>query len=301
MEEGRPSFTAIASAILRAAHLLWDDSPKIFEDTLALRLSGCESESALRVQLDRLEAEAARGASLAFARTLLRSIRASLIMRSRYLEDEVEQEIRRGVSQYVILGAGLDSFAYRRPDLAKVLHVFEVDHPATQAWKQSRLQEASIEMPLNVTFVPVDFEKQSLIDSLRMSGYRTDTPGLFSWLGVTVYLTPDAIFSTLRTIAALAPGTEIVFHYTILKELVDEETQRLLAVVMAWTAARGEPYQSFFEPVKLAEQVRKLGFAEVSDLGPEEAEARYFSGRTDGLRPLASEHFMRALVSPRSK
>jgi methyltransferase (TIGR00027 family) len=113
----------------------------------------------------------------------------------------------------VILGAGLDSFVYRRLDLVKVLRVFEVDHPATQAWKRTRLQEAGIELPPNLSFVPVDFEQQSLIDSLRMSGYRTDTPGLFSWLGVTVYLTPDAIFNTLRTAAALAPGTEIILQY----------------------------------------------------------------------------------------
>jgi O-methyltransferase involved in polyketide biosynthesis len=140
----------------------------------------------------------------------------------------------------------------------------------------------------------------SMIDSLRMNGYRTDAPGLFSWLGVTMYLTRDAIFSTLQTVAALAPGTEIIFQYSVPKELLDEESQRLLAVVMARRAARGEPYQSFFEPVQLAEQVRRLGFAEVSDFGPDEAEARYFSGRADGLRLPASEHLMRALVGPRS-
>jgi O-methyltransferase involved in polyketide biosynthesis len=115
-----------------------------------------------------------------------------------------------------------------------------------------------------------------------------------------MYLTPDAIFSTLRTVAALAPGTEIIFQYTVPKELVDEKTQRLLAAVMARTAARGEPYRSFFEPVQLAEEVSKLGFAEVSDLGPDEAEARYFIGRTDSLRLPASEHLMRARVGPRS-
>jgi O-methyltransferase involved in polyketide biosynthesis len=148
--------------------------------------------------------------------------------------------------------------------------------------------------------VPVDFEKQSLTDSLQMSGYRTDAPGIFSWLGVTMYLTPDAIFNTLRSVAALAPGTEIIFQYLVPKELLDEESQRILAVVMAETAARGEPHQSFFEPAKLAEQVQKLGFAEVSDLGPEEVGVRYFAGRTDGLRASPSNHFMSARVGPRS-
>jgi methyltransferase (TIGR00027 family) len=300
MEEGQPSITAMLTAMFRAAHLLWDDPPKIFEDTLALRLSGCESEAALRAQLDRLDAEVARSTSSDFAPISRRPITAIVVMRSRYLEDEVDQAIGRGVSQYVILGAGLDSFAYRRMDLAKVLSVFEADHPATQAWKRTRLQEAGIGLPPNLSLVPVDFEKQSLIDSLRMSGYRTETPGLFSWLGVTMFLTPDAIFSTLRTVAALAPGTEIIFQYLVPKESVDEENQRILARSMAVTAARGEPLQTFFEPAQLAEQVRKLGFAEVSDLGPDEAEARYFTGRTDGLRPPAFDHYMRARVGPRS-
>ena len=300
MEEGTPSITAIASAMLRAAHLLWDDAPKIFEDTFALRLSGCENESALRAQFDRLDAELARSVGPGFTTILRRYFTATLVMRSRYIEDEVEQALGRGVSQYVILGAGLDSFAYRRLDLAKVLRVFEVDHPATLAWKGTRLQEAGVELPPNLSLVPVDFEKQSVIDSLRMSGYRTEARGIFSWLGVTPYLPANAIFSTLRTVAALAPGTEIIFEYHVPKELVDEETQKILAAVMAAGAARGEPLQSFFEPAQLAEQVRKLGFAEVSDFGPDEATPLSFAGRTDSLRPSVLNRYMRARVGPRS-
>jgi methyltransferase (TIGR00027 family) len=300
MEEGKPSLTAMLMAMFRAAHLLWDDPPKIFEDTLALRLSGCESEAALGAQLDRLDAEAA-STSPGFTPIGRRFITATVVMRSRYLEDEVDQAVGRGISQYVILGAGLDSFAYRRTDLAKVLRVFEVDHPATQAWKRTRLQAAGVDLPLNLSLVPVDFEKQSLIESLRMSGYRTDTPGIFSWLGVTMFLTPNAIFSILRTVAALAPGTEIIFQYLLPKELVDEANQRILARTIAVTAARGEPLRSFFEPANLAQQVRKLGFVEVSDFGPEEAEKRYFTGRTDGLRTPAFDHYMRARVGPRSR
>ena len=159
MEEGRPSFTALGAAMLRAAHLLWDDPPKIFEDTFALRLCGCENEAVLRVQFDRLAAEIARSTSPDFAQIVLRNARAPVIMRSRYVEDEVDQAIKRGVSQYVILGAGLDSFAYRKPDVAKDLRVFEVDHPATQAWKRARLQDLGVALPANLAFVPVDFEK----------------------------------------------------------------------------------------------------------------------------------------------
>ncbi len=303
MEEGTPSVTAMRTAMMRAAHLLWDDPPKIFEDTLALRLSGCESEAALRAQLDQLDPE------------VVRRVTGTVVMRGRYLEDEVDRAVERGLFQYVILGAGLDSFAYRRTDLVKVLRVFEVDHPATQAWKRTRLQETGIELPPNLSLVPIDFEKQSFIDGLQRSGYRTDAPGVFSWIGVTMYLTPDAIFSTLRAIASLAAGTEIIFQYLVPKELVDEEAQRILAVIMADTAARGEPHQSFFEPAKLAERgephqsffepaklaerVRELGFVNVSDLGPDEVQARYFAGRTDGLRASPLNHYIRARVGPR--
>jgi methyltransferase (TIGR00027 family) len=230
----------------RAAHLLWDQPPKIFEDTLALPLSGCESETALKAQMDKLEAEVARTTNPDFAIRARRSVTAAVVARSRYLEDEVDQAVGRGVSQYVILGAGLDSFAYRRPELAKVLHIFEVDHPATQAWKRTRLRAAGVELAVNLSLVPVDFEKESLIDNLRMGGYRTDARGLFSWLGVTMYLSTDAIFGTLRVVAGLAPGTEIIFEYNVPKDLVDEETQKILAAAMTAAQARGEPQQTFF-------------------------------------------------------
>ena len=300
MEEGRPSFTALGAAMLRAAHLLWDDPPKIFEDTLALRLSGCENEAALRVQLDRLAAEFAGRSNPDFAQIALRYLRGEVIVRSRYVEGEVDRAINRGISQYIILGAGLDSFAYRRPDVAKVLRIFEVDHPATQAWKRARLQALSVASPENLAFVPVDFEKQSTIDGLQTSAFRTDAPAVFSWLGVTTYLTSDAIFSTLRTIASLTPGTEIIFGYALPPELLDEEAQQVLAVVKAGATANNEPVLTFFEPARLAEQVRKLGFSEVWDFGPEEASPLYFAGRTDGLGPPAHLHLMGARVGPQS-
>jgi methyltransferase (TIGR00027 family) len=299
VEEGKPSATALICAMVRAAYLLWEQPPKIFEDTLALQLSGCASEAALKAQMDQIVAEVAQTTNPDFALTFLRSITTAVVTRSRYLEDEVDQAVRQGVSQYVILGAGLDSFAYRRAELAKVLHIFEVDHPATQTWKRTRLGAAGIELPANLSLVPVDFERASLIDNLRMSGYRTDAPGFFSWLGVTMYLSTDAIFGTLRAVTALAPGTAIIFEYNVPKDLVDGETQKILAVAMAAAQARGEPQGTSFEPAKLAEQVRKIGFAEISDFGPDEAAARYFNDRTDGLRPSAANHYMRARVGTR--
>jgi methyltransferase (TIGR00027 family) len=300
VEEGKPSATAIICAMVRAAHLLWDEPPKIFEDTLALQLSGCGSEAVLKAQIDNLDAEIARSTNPDIALTTRRLAASAVITRSRYLEDEVNEAVRRGIDQYVILGAGLDSFAYRRSELSKVLHVFEVDHPSTQTWKRARLHAAGIELPSNLTLVPVDFEKEPLIDNLRVSGYHTGAPGFFSWLGVTMYLSHDAIFGTLRAIAALAPGTEIIFEYNVPKHLVDEETRRMVELAEAASQARGEPQGTSFETARLADQVRKIGFATVSDFGPDEVKARYFNGRTDGLRHSGLNHYMRALVGPRA-
>jgi O-methyltransferase involved in polyketide biosynthesis len=154
-----------------------------------------------------------------------------------------------------------------------------------------------VPLPPNLTFVPVDFEKQSLIESLQTSAYRMDAPAVFSWLGVTEYLTTEAIFSALRIVALLAPGTEILFQYDLPKELLDEESRQVLAVVMAYAAANSEPLITFFEPSRLAAQLRELGFSEVWDFSPEEASSLYFASRADGLRPPAGVHLMGARVS----
>src|SRR5262249_45701299 len=151
--------------------------------------------------------------------------------------------------------------------------------PATQAWKRTRLHELSMATPPNLVFVPLDFEKQSLIESLRTCGYRTEGAGFFSWLGVTPYLTQDAIFDTLRILASMASGTEIVFDYPPLTALLDDECRQIWELIVKVVAAVGEPFLTTFEPAQLAEQLRKLGFAEVWDLGPEAANARYCANR----------------------
>jgi methyltransferase (TIGR00027 family) len=300
MEEGQASSTAIIAAMSRAEHLLWDDPPKIFEDTFASALAGCANEAALRERLDIFLAKLAANAGPNLARSIARGMRSIVTMRSRYVEDELAKAIGRGVAQYVILGAGLDSFAYRRPDLANVLRVFEVDYPATQAWKRTRLQELSAAVPPNLVFVPLDFQKQSLIEALRTSSYRIEAAGFFAWLGVTMFLTPGAIFDTLRMVASMAVGTEIVFDYYLPAALLDGEVRQIHELVTNWAAAQGEPWLSLFQPENLAEQVRELGFSEVRDFGPEEANARYCANRTDGLRLPGTPHFMSARVGPRS-
>ncbi len=282
--------------MLRAAHWLLDDEPKILRDAFALGLSGIESETALRAAIDRMQAAFAQRASPGLAYALVRHLRASVTLRSRYTEDELSKALARGVRQYVILGAGLDSFAYRRRDLAGVVRVFEVDHPATQQWKQTRLRELQIELPPNLTFIPINFEKQTLAEALRAGDYRPQEPAFFSWLGVTGYLTEEAIFKTLQEVAAAAPGSEIVFGYGVRETLLDEESRQMRAVLKERVAAQGEPTLSLFEPTSLAARVKALGFAQVWDFGPEAANAHYFAGRADGLRVAPLTQLMKARV-----
>lgn len=301
MEEGRPSSTALIAAMWRAAHLLWDDHPKIFQDPLALGLSGMESEAALRAALDTLQATLAQRLTPEHAHALVQTARASTIVRSRYTEDELSQAIKRGVRQYVILGAGLDSFAYRRRDVADRGRVFEVDHPATQQWKRARLRALHIEPPPNLFFIASDFEQQGWGEALRAGGYHRDEPAFFPWLGVTWYLTEEAIFETLQQVACMAPGSEIVFDYPLMDALLDDESREMLAPLKADMAARGEPWLGSFDPISLAERVRGLRFAQVRDFGPEKANARYFAGRTDGLRVGPGVRLMKARVGGASE
>jgi methyltransferase (TIGR00027 family) len=202
MEAGQPSSTAIASAMMRAGHLLFDGTPKILQDDLALGLSGFENEAALARALDELRHNEAQRSTPEFAQLLFRSLRAIMVVRNRYAEDELHRARQRGVTQYVLLGAGLDSFAYRRPDVAEVLRVFEVDYPSSQQWKRARLRELQVRLPANLTFIPIDFEHQTLREALAAGGYRMEEAAFFSWLGVTQYLTPNATVGTLQEIVS---------------------------------------------------------------------------------------------------
>lgn len=194
-------------------------------------------------------------------------------MRQRYAEDELVTAVQRGVGQYVILGAGLDSFAYRRPDLHTLLRVFEVDRPATQQWKHARLRELAVPLPSNLTFISLDFEWHTMADGLLAGGHRPELPTFFSWLGVTHYLTAEAVFTTLRYVASLAPGSEIVFQYFLPEALFDDENRRLLAWWKARRASVGEPVLSQFEPTTLATRMQEFGFTQVWDVRPEELDA----------------------------
>jgi methyltransferase (TIGR00027 family) len=268
LAEGRASLTAQNTANMRAAHQLVDQ-PRIFDDPLALRIIGAQAEAAVR-------ARAGQGP--------LATFRPFVAVRSRYAEDELARAVQRGVRQYVVLGAGLDTFAYRNPYPGSRLRVFEVDHPATQAWKRARLGEAGIALPESLTFAAIDFETQTLAAGLKQAGFDARAPAFFSMLGVVVYLTHDAAMDTLRFVAGLPSGTEIVFDYAVPPSGLSPGDRTIHDSVSQGVARRGEPWLTYFEPPVLAGELRGIGFTRVEDLGPDELHARYFTGRTDGLR-----------------
>jgi methyltransferase (TIGR00027 family) len=277
IDEGRPSITAQRAALLRAAHQVLD-RPRILEDPLALRIIGAPAETALRADTQRNER--------------LATLRAFVVLRSRYAEDELARAVQSGARQYVILGAGLDTFAYRNPHPG--LRVFEVDHPATQAWKRARLHAAGITPPDSLIFAPVDFEQQTLADGLRRAGFRADEPAFFSLLGVAIYLTRDAVMGTLKLVASLPAGSAIVFDYALPSSALSENERARREALASRVAAIGEPWITYFDPSSLMSEIRQLGFTQVDDLGPGEANDRYFKDRTDGLRVGRSSHLMKA-------
>jgi len=281
MEPGRPSATAEGAALLRAAHQLFD-VPTVLDDPVVLRLLGPEHEARLRAH------------PAAFDERDRRPLRAAIAARSRFAEDCLRDAVARGVGQYVVLGAGLDSFAYRNPFPPETLRVFEVDHPDTQAWKRSRLAAAGIPLPTSLTFVPVDFEHGTLADALAAHGFDATRPTFVSWLGVTVYLTREAVWETLGWVGSLPAGSEIVFTYLPDPSSLDRASHAALDALGAHVAAGGEPWRTFFAPDELARGLAERGFGRVEDLGPEAIFARWFRGRADGLRPGGSVHFVRA-------
>jgi methyltransferase (TIGR00027 family) len=273
MEASRPSGTAEGIAFMRALHLVVDDDPKIFADPLAEAFLSPEQATVLKTTPQ------------AFQTPEMRSLRAVFVVRQRYAEDELAKALARGVSQYVILGAGLDSFAYRRSDLRQTVHVYEVDHPATQQWKRQRLTELCIALPDNLTFIPIDFEVQTLAAGMAASAFKHHEPAFFSWLGVTQYLTTEAVLGTLRYVASsAAPGSEIVFQIIRSPSSLSAEDQAVVTVASQRAAQHGEPWQSFFEPQALESQLRAMGFTQVLHFTAAEATTLYFQGRTDGLR-----------------
>ncbi len=272
MKEGQPSRTAQRVAVRRASHQLLD-RPRVLEDPIALRVIGAASRRAL-------EADPATYDRSRFSRFL----RAFVAARSRYAEDRLAAARARGVRQYVLLGAGLDTFAYRDPGPAGSLRVFEVDHPATQAWKRARLAEGGVALPPHLEFVPADFERQDLEQALAASGFDRAAPAQFAWLGVTMYLTRAGFEQTLRFVAARPAGSGLVFDYALAPSSLGLLRRLIYEIVAARVRAVGEPWRTSFTPAALARLLAAQGLVEIEDLDDASINARYFGGRADGLR-----------------
>ncbi|MEV7964872.1 SAM-dependent methyltransferase [Sphaerisporangium sp. NPDC088356] len=270
--DGEPSQTALMAAAARAAHLIVDDEPKIFADTLAYELLGDRAEELVGYHR-------AHGTHL-----VLSGARAAAVTRSRYTEDRLAEAIRGGIDQYVILGAGLDSYAYRAEPAGQV-RVFEVDHPATQRWKRRKLEDAGIAAPGAVTFVPLDFETESLLDHLVHHGFDPSRPAFVSWLGVTMYLTREAIGQTLAVIGGLAPGTEVVADSMLPEDLRDEAGQAYVEAVMPVSAGGGEPWLTFLGPDGMASLLKEHGFDVMGHARQRDAVDAALWNRSDTLRP----------------
>ncbi len=267
MQEGKFSRTAQRVAIRRAAHQLLDQ-PRVLEDPLALLIIGADAAEELRSNPKEHHA-------------FSRAFRAFMAARSRYAEDELARAVAHGVRQYVVLGAGLDTFAYRNPHPG--LRVFEVDHPATQAWKREQLQAAGIAIPAALTFVPVDFERETLAEGLRRSGFDLRAAAFLSWLGVTPYLTREACMVTLSFVAKMPAGSGVVFDFAVDPALLNAGQRQALDALSQRVARYGEPFQLFFDPRRLQDELMAMGFCRTEFLQGKELNARYFKDREDGL------------------
>lgn len=277
-----PKPTAYMTAMLRAAHQLIDD-PVVFGDPLAVRMLGPGAEQSLMDQRAR------------FTEPMMATVRALAVVRSHVTAEAWAQACRQGVRQLVVLGAGLDTIAYRQPVGFKG-RVFEVDLPSTQQWKRECLRTAGIDAPSRLSFAPVDFEQSTLAQGLASAGFRRDEAAFFSWLGVTPYLDETAIWQTLDFIASCPPGSGVVFDFLPKPELLPEMERVGWDIVAAQVAARGEPFKSGFDPHALQAQMRARGFGHVDGLDGVSLNAQYFERPGSTLRVRPSHWLMRAWV-----
>ena len=278
MQPGQPSRTALGAATHRAVHQVLEHGA-IFADPLAVRILGEDVEEAVR----EAQANPAR-----------RILRLFIALRARFAEDALKTAVAGGVRQLVVLGAGLDTYAYRN-GLQEKLHVFEVDHPATQAWKRQRLAEAEIPLPRTLTFAPVDFEHETLAEGLAAAGFDPAQQTFFTWLGVVPYLTEQTVFSTLGFIARLPGGAHVVFDYSNppASGPKNDGYAALHEALSARVASLGEAFKCHFETEVLHPKLTALGFREIEDLGPALIRERYFANR-GGSSPDRGGHILRA-------
>ena len=276
--------TSVVAAVLRASHQVLDHPPKIFDDPLAVGFVEGSSEEEIR-----------RDHRL-FEDPMFRAARCLITYRSRYVEEQVREAAARGVEQYILLGAGLDTFAYRQPEWARGLRIIEVDHPESQELKHELLRRRGIAVPDNVEYWPVDLEEDGIGPALEAGPFNPEIPSLFSWLGVTVYLSRSAVEATLRYIGTLPPSSGIVFTFNVPRQSLHGFDRDFHDFGRRVGAQRGEPCRTFFDPDPLRRWLEAHGFNEVYHLEPEVADQRYCTGRTDGLRVPRMQQLMLATV-----
>jgi methyltransferase (TIGR00027 family) len=275
MLEFQPSRTALATAYLRAAHQLLDAPPRVLEDPLALALLGAGAPARIRAEESRYRSPGAQ------------QLRAHVVLRTRYAEDRLAEAVQRGVGQYVILGAGLDTFALRQPAWAASLRIVEIDHPNTQGYKRELLARARIAVPANTSFAAIDFERESLLEGLVRHGVLPQQKTFFSWLGVTMYLAEASIDSALQSMGAFAAGSELVLTFLEPRGERPGPAAPSASPLAGLAAAVGEPFLSYLCADSVAAKLRQAGFARVQFLAPEEARALYFSPQSPDFPPPA--------------
>ncbi|RPJ75366.1 MAG: class I SAM-dependent methyltransferase [Alphaproteobacteria bacterium] len=300
MKENQASFSAMMTAYIRAYHSM-HATPKIFDDFLAYRLIPQEVRELIEQGLkDKQSNDPERTASFSDQTITYASLMkaTNVLSRARYTEDALERAVIQGVKQYVILGAGMDTFAFRRPELMERLEVFEVDHPATQNFKLLRLAELGWEHPAQLHFIPIDFTKENLATALtRSSSYDPNVKSFFSWLGVTMYLTREEVFSTLHSITDIAPkGSAIVFDYLDTDAFIHGKSSPRMQKKQEVFQKLGEKMITGFNPLTLAKDIANLGLSLYENLSPADIEERYFQGRTDGHHAPEHGHFACAVV-----
>ncbi|MEX3821401.1 class I SAM-dependent methyltransferase [Paraburkholderia sp. BR14262] len=278
-----PDSTAIRVALWRALHVQVDDAPHVLEDETGMQIAAPESNWRERPDM---HPEGTRG------------YRASIVGRARFVEDLVAEQTANGLArQYVLLGAGLDTFAQRHPEIASRLHVYEVDKPGTQTWQRQRLMELGYREQAWLRFVPVDFEAgETWRERLAAAGFDGASPAVIASTGVSMYLTREANLATLRQIAQLAPGSTLVMTFLLPLELIDEPERSQHAAVYERAKAAGTPFVSFFAPDEMLALASEAGLRNARHVSTADLTALYFAGRSDGLRPASGESILVATV-----
>ena len=269
-EVAAPDNTAVRVALWRALHVQVDPPPHILEDEVGLKLVAPEDGWRDRPDMS----------------SFTRPFRASILARARFIEDLVAQQAARGVRQYVILGAGLDTFAQRQPELASRLTIFEVDRPGPQAWKRQRLIDLGFGIPPFLRLAPVDFEAgETWWERLTAAGFDVERPAVVASTGVSVYLTRDAIVATMHQVAALAAGSTLAMSFMLPLDRLDADIRPAVERAAEGARANGTPFISFFTPEEMLALAREAGFQNVQHIPAATLAERYFAGRTDGLHP----------------